>query len=77
MFHSGGPGKLRLHGVLYLVHWPGSDSLREHIGVGELKVLSFNCDSCLSFCLSKSESVSLFELLLASVGRFREPRCLM
>ena len=55
------------------MHWPGSDSLWEHIGTGELEVLSFNCGSGLSFSSSKSESVSLFELLLASFRRLGEP----
>ena len=39
----------------------------------ESEVSSFYHSSCLSFCLSKSESVSLFELLLASIGRLGEP----
>ena len=40
---------------------------------GESEVLSRYHGSCLSCCLSKSESVSLFELLLASFRRLGEP----
>jgi hypothetical protein len=40
---------------------------------GESEVSSLYHGSCLSFCSSKFESVSLFELYLASVGRLREP----
>jgi hypothetical protein len=73
-FTQGVPSKLRLPGVLHLVHWPGSDSCGNTMEqwIGESEVLSFYHCSCLSFCSSKSESVSLFELLIASVGRLRE-----